>query len=69
VCENISDVCHFVYKREKKSSDNIIMYFVEREFVLRIVETPLLKRNIFIDIDNEKIIGRFKNIKALENNL
>jgi hypothetical protein len=29
----------------------------------------LLKRNIFIDIDNEKIIGRFKNIKALENNL
>jgi hypothetical protein len=37
--------------------------------VLTIVETPLLKRNIFIDIDDKKIIRRFKNIKALENNL
>jgi hypothetical protein len=27
------------------------------------VETPLLKRNIFIDIDNKKIIRSFKNIK------
>jgi hypothetical protein len=37
--------------------------------MLTVVETPLLKRNIFIDIDNEKIIQRFENMKVLHNNL